>query len=745
MKELKYVGKSLLREDAVDKVTGAVRYTGDLCEKDQLYGRLVLSEKPAAKIKIDSSEALKIPGITAVYTYEDVPKIKYNSHLWSPAVDGPMDQYILSDRARYTGDHLALVTGTSKEAVDEAVRQIRVEYVQEEPVLTCKQAEERKDLVDFEKTVVYGDYEQEEKKADMVVHSHGTTPKVHHGAIEPHVVFCMPDEEGNLIVKTPCQTVYQVRYHIHQLLGLPYSRIRVIKSVMGGSFGGKGQTVLEPACAFAAWKQKRPVLLSMTREDAVTGTRTRNPVEMDIWTAVSKEGKILGRKIECSVNGGAYYTNSSAVVMAMAKKLCRMYRMNAQKIHAKAYRTNTTPGGACRGYGSPQGHALTEVNLDFTARALKMDPCEFRLKNLIHSYDEDPTGGTNLGNAQIQQCVRRGREEFCWDERRKKVHEKNTDRYVYGVGMACGAHGNGYYGAYPELTEVEMHLEQDGRLEIKIGIHDQGCGTVLTMQQIAAEATGIHPSDITVKEADTFLSPYDSAGTQASRVTYFCGGAVEEAGKRLREQIILYCHEAYGWEKEKIKIEDSKICYEKERKSLSELVLEYENKKECTFSVFYKHKGNSNPGSYSACFAEVKIDRYTGLVSVEDFLAVHDIGQVMNRMLAEGQVAGGAQMSIGMALYEQIEIGADGSVKNQNFSKYHMINAPSMPKVWALFIEEHGDDGPYGGKSLGEIAAVAPAPAVVNAINHALGSSFSDFPVTPEKIIEFEELRRQKL
>lgn len=182
------------------------------------------------------------------------------------------------------------------------------------------------------------------------------------------------DENGNLVLWTPCQTVYQVRFHISSLLGLPYTKIRVIKAVMGGSFGGKGQTVVEPACAFACWKLKQPVMLYMDRADSVIGTRSRNACEMKVETALTREGKILGRRIAADIDGGAYYTNAAAVAMAMAKKLFRMYHMEAQTCHVRTFFTNTIPGGACRGYGSPQAHAITEVNLDLAAGSFQWIP-----------------------------------------------------------------------------------------------------------------------------------------------------------------------------------------------------------------------------------------------------------------------------------------------------------------------------------------------------------------------------------
>ena len=481
--DLKYVGKSYIREDDYDKARGKTQYTCDRQIAGMLYAKLVLSEKANAEISISTEKASRVPGIHAVFTHANVPKITYNPHNWSACLEFPLDQYILSERARYVGDHLALVVGETKAAVEEAVSLVEITYKEEAPVIGLDAARKTEGMLAFEKEVSCGDYgalAEESKEELTVVRTNGSTQKIHHSAIEPHIALSEIDENGNLVLWTPCQTVYQVRYHISHLLGISYSKVRVIKAVMGGSFGGKGQTVVEPACAFATWILKRPVMLYMDRQDAVMGTRSRNASETCVETAVTRDGIIRGRRIDTDFDGGAYYTNASSVAMAYCKKLFRMYRVENQTCHVRTFYTNTISGGACRGYGSPQAHAVTEVNLDQTANAIGMDPCEFRLKNVVHPMDEDPTGGTNLGNARIEECIRKGMEAFSWKEKREHIREKDTKRYAYGVGMACGAHGNGYKGAYPEFTNVRMTVHSDGSVEVQIGIHEQGCGTVMT-------------------------------------------------------------------------------------------------------------------------------------------------------------------------------------------------------------------------------------------------------------------------
>ncbi|MCA5964598.1 molybdopterin-dependent oxidoreductase [Blautia sp. RD014234] len=368
--DLKYVGKSYIREDVYDKARGKTKYTCDRQIAGMLYAKLVLSEKANADITIRTEKAKQVPGVRAVFTHANVPKIPYNPHNWSACLDAPMDQYILSEKARYVGDHLALVVGETKAAVEEAVSLVEIDYDEAAPVIGLNAARKTEGMLAFEKEVSCGDYEAltgdgEAKDGPIVVSTEGSTQKIHHSAIEPHIALSEIDENGNLVLWTPCQTVYQVRYHISHLLGIPYTKVRVIKAVMGGSFGGKGQTVVEPACAFATWILRCPVMLYMDRQDAVMGTRSRNATETRVKTAVTRDGVIRGRRIDADIDGGAYYTNASAIAMAYCKNCsaCIMLRtrpaMCGPSIQipfpGRLQRLRFSPGSCCHGGKSGPG------------------------------------------------------------------------------------------------------------------------------------------------------------------------------------------------------------------------------------------------------------------------------------------------------------------------------------------------------------------------------------------------------
>lgn len=739
MEQLKYVGKSVIREDVYDKATGKTKFACDIKRHNMLYAKLVLSEKPHAEIEIDKSEALKVEGIEAVYTYEDVPKVLYNSHEWYVGAKEYHDEYLLCNVARFVGDRIALVVGNSKNAVENAASKLTVGYKELKSVIGIGQAKESSDNMAFSKTMNCGDYQKYFDEADYIIKDSGETQKIHHAAIEPHICFTEFDEHGSLVVYSPCQTAFQVQYHVASVLSIPYNRVRIIKTVMGGSFGGKGQTILEPICAFATYKLNRPVMLYMSRKDTILGTRSRSATEISVETAINAEGQILARKIIADIDGGAYYTNSGALTMAIGKKLFRLYDIQNQYYEGNNYYTNSVPSGACRGYGSPQAHAVTEININNAAKKIGMDPCEFRLKNLVAEGAKDPAGGPDIGNAKIRECVKKGMEAFDWKSKFSNIKNKNTTRYAYGVGVSCGVHGNGYKGSpNPDFTNVDMDMFSDGSVLVKVGIHDQGCGTVTTMQQIAAEALDMSIDKVRVLEVDTFTSPYDSAGTQASRVTFVCGGAVKSAGEKLKKKIIdVFCR-LKNCSAEDV-VAANGIIYEKnseERYTYGDIAVELETKYAESMSVYERYQSPANPATFAACFAEVRVDRYTGQVDVIDLLAVHDIGKSVNPQIVEGQVQGGAQMSLGMALLEEIDIDKKGYVKSTNFSKYHIINAPQMPEVRVITVEENEPFGPYGAKSVGELASVAPGPAVIGAINFALDTNITTYPATPELIVK---------
>jgi xanthine dehydrogenase molybdenum-binding subunit len=554
--------------------------------------------------------------------------------------------------------------------------------------------------------------------------------------METHCCLAETDPSGNVTVYTPCQVIFQVQLLVAQALGLPVGAVRVIKTPTGGSFGGKGQPVLEPVAAFLSWRLGRPVRLQMDRTESMLATRTRHRTVHRIRTGVAADGTILAREIDTLVDTGAYATNGEAVAMAMGKKTFKLYRIQDQRYRADVVYTSTPVGGACRGYGSPQICAATEINIDSAARALGMDPVRFRLHNLVRPHDRDPQSGVDLGNARIVECVRLGAELIGWAD--KVARLRDPGRLARGVGLACAAHGNGYQGAYPDFITVDLRLDADGCAVLKGAFHDLGCGTVTTMQQIAAEVLSLEPGQVRVPVADTLVSPFDSAGTQASRVTFVCGGAVQRAAGLLLERILDCAAGCLDCPREGLEVRAGTVCRGNRpgtAVSFADLVVYAQKVRHHSLAVQETYQSPGNPTSYGAHFAEVEVDRLTGRVRVVDYAAVHDVGRAINTGFVQGQIQGSVQMGLGMALCEELVPDGQGRIAAARLSRYTLANAPEMPPIQVALIEAGEDLGPFGAKSIGEIATVPVAAAVINAVNHALGTRIATLPALPERIV----------
>lgn len=724
--EYKYIGKTVPIHDIHEKVSGKMKYACDMTLPDMVHGSLILSTVAHGKVKsMDISKAEALEGVLKVFTPSDSPRVKYNSHKWYAGHTTVDDELIFTDHPMHVGDRIGAVIATSKRIADQAVQLIDVNYEVLDPVLDVLSLDKENQQV-FEKHMSCGDYDQSE---GMVFSDTFKTQRVHHAAMETHVSVANMEPGGILTIWAPCQVAFQVRLVVAQVLEMPLNKVRVIKSTMGGSFGGKGQPIIEPVAAFLAKSMNRPVKLVLNRQETIIGSRTRNPVVGTVKTVVSEEGLFKGRHIEMIVDAGAYYTNADAVAMAMGKKSSRMYYIPNQIYDVKSFITNGPVGGACRGYGSPQLHAVTEVHIDRIARKLNMDPIDLRMKNFLEPYAEDLLGGPELGNARIIECVEKGREAFDWDNRKT-----TTDgRYVTSVGMACATHGNGYFSAFQDYLTLYMRLDEDGQVFMNAGFHDQGCGTITTMKQIVGEVLQISMDKIFIPEVDTLVSPFDSAGTQASRVTYVCGRGAYEAAVCIKQQLLEAVKNVYGHEGCLV---DGHVMIHGEKKTYKEVVIDIQNTLNMDISTSYKYQAKSNPAVYAVNFVETKIDTLTGLVQVTDVLAVQDIGQAINRGFVEGQVQGAIQMGIGYALTEEVKVDNKGHIKSDSFAKYHVVNMPDMPKVEVMMIEEPDDNGPFGAKSVGEISTCAMAPAVINAIESGLGIRIDSMPATPEKILK---------
>lgn len=742
-KNFKYVGHTFPIHDAPQKVTGDLEYLSDIKLPKMLYGKLLLSPIAHGLItKIDTSRAEALPGVIRVFTHLNTPSKTYSRYRILPDQELCIeDERLLTDKVRFVGDRVAAVVATSKRIAKQAIKLIQVDYESLPVLSTPNRALKDQDTKIHPEGNLLHEYRHELGEqvllADdcIAVETITNTQKVHHAAMETHVCLADFDASGKLTIWAACQGVFGVRTIVADFLELSYNKVRVIKVPMGGSFGGRQETILEPITAFLAKEVKRPVKLTLTREETIISSMTRPATTSRIKTTTTKEGILAECSVDTIVDAGAYATSSIDNTYAMSKKICKLYRIPYYDHSGKTVYTNTPVAGGARGWGAPEIMTALEIHMDAAAKRLDMDPVEFRLKNLVHPYDLDKSSHISLGNARVIECLEKGAEVFGWSERYQR--EPGQGRFRRGVGLACAAHKNGMYGGFPEHSTMTLKMNEDGSFILNTGLHELGCGTITSIKQIAAEVLDIDPSYITVLEADTEYGPYDF-GSYGSRVTYICGVCAFEIAKRVQEKIMEGASDSLQKPKQSLDHKNGRVwVVGNEQRSVSyrDIATTAKVKNNTDIVITHTYHGTSNPGAYAVHFTEVEVDTMTGRVRVLDYLAAHDIGKAINPGMVEGQIQGGVQMGIGYALYEEMKIADDGNIINNSFKNYHVLNAPDMPAVKTLLIEQGGDEGPYGAKSIGEIAFVPVAAAVVNAVNNALGTCMSNLPLTPEKIL----------
>lgn len=732
---LQYVGHGRPVTDASRKAAGDLVYGSDLVVPGMLHAKLVLSPHAHARVEhVDATAALAVPGVVAVYSHHDIALPAYSRYRMVPNQQHtPVDETVLAAVAQHVGDRVAVVLATSPGSAAAGARAVDVQYTLLPAVFDVAHGE------------VAHEFDHEwaaptEVPADVTVTSTVTstvvsTQRLHHAAIEPHM--CLAEYRGGtLTVYTPCQSVYGARTVVADVVGLPYNKVRVVKVPMGGSFGGKQEFILEPLTAALAMRSGRPVRLVLDREECIVATMVRPAQSSTVRSVVGADGVLLDLDVDTVLDAGGYITSSIGYAEAMAHKLTRAYRTPRYRHRARVVLTNTPVAGGMRGWGAPDIATCMEIHMDQVARQLGLDPVALRLRNVVLPGAGDPVGGRSLGDARVQQCLEEGAAAFGWASR--VAAPAGRGRYRRGVGVACGGHKNGMLGhTFPESASVTLRMNEDGTVALNATLHEVGAGTGVTMQLIIAEELGIDPEHVSVGEGDTQTTPFDF-GCYGSRMTYVVGAGVHLGARRLRERLLEAAAVLLEIDAADLIAADGRVepaGTPGAGLSYVEVVQRTRMEHSGDIMVSSTYAGTSNPGAYSVQFAEVEVDVLTGLVEVKDFLVVVDVGRAINPMMVEGQCRGAVQAGIGSALCEEVVLDALGRPLDGGFKNYHLVNAATMPDVRVLMIEHDGDDGPYGAKSVGEVAFVPTAAAVVNAINHALGTTITTLPASPERIV----------
>ena len=752
----KIVGKSTQRLDAVAKVTGRAMYTDDFFERDMLVGKVLRSPHAHARVlRIDAAKAKALPGVVAVLTPADLPKIKFATagHPWSldPGHRDVEDRLILTEKARFVGDAIAAVVAEDLLIAEKALHLIEVEYEVLPHVLTAEDAmqegapllhENRPGNIVSSFGVQFGDVEAEFQAADLVFEGDYETSIVQHCHIESMSAYAFVDSDGRVVVNSSTQIPHIVRRIVAQALGLSWGRVKVIKPYIGGGFGNKQDVVVEPlAAAMSLAAGGRPVRYCMTREEVFIDTRTRHGMKLHLKTALTQDGTLKGIHMQVLSNTGAYASHGHSIAMSAGGKFRPLYDFRAIKYEPKTVYTNLPVAGAMRGYGTPQIFFALESHLDDIARKLELDPIELRRKNLIKLGHQDPLTKNVVRSFGIPECIEKGKELIHWEEK-KQAHQGQTGHLRRGLGMALFAYASGTHPVALELAGARIVMNQDGSVTLQVGATEIGQGSDTVFAQITAETLGL-PVDMVhvVTTQDTDITPFDS-GAYASRQTFVTGIAVRKAALEVRQKVLEVATRRTGLAVAEMDIRDRMIV----ETSLGRTVCSLED---VAMDSFYDRllaapitsdtsaNVRINAMSYGATFVEVEVDIQTGRVEVTELWNIHDSGTIINPKLAEGQVHGGVSMSLGAALLEQMLFDpVTGKPLNPNLLDYKLPTVLDTPKINAAFVETFDAAGTFGSKSLGECPTISPAPAVRNAVLDATGVAFQKIPLYPQVVFE---------
>lgn len=752
------IGTNMTRVDAKDKVTGGAKYTADLEPQGLLVAKVVRSTIANGVVKsFDLKDALAVPGVVKIVTCFDVPDLQFPTpgHPWSveTAHQDIADRKLLNTRVRVYGDDIAAVIAEDEIAAARAVRLVKVEYEEYEPLLTVETAmaegapqihEEKPGNVIAHSSfkVGEGSFEEALKEEDLVVIDKDyKTQSVQHCHIETPISFAYM-ENDRIIVTTSTQIPHIVRRVISQALGLPMGRIRVIKPYIGGGFGNKQDVLYEPLNAFLTTQVGgRGVKLEISREETLGCTRVRHAIELKVKAAARKDGTLVARKLEAFSNQGGYASHAHSIVANSSNEFKQIYH-DEKVLESDAYTvyTNIATGGAMRGYGIPQAAFAAECMADDLALALHMDPLEFRKKNCMRPGYEDPHTHVRCNTYGLMECMEKGRDFIRWDEKRKEYADQ-TRPVRKGIGMAIFCYKTGVYPISLETAACRMVLNQDGSLQLQMGATEIGQGADTVFAQMAAEVTGITEDKVNVMTVqDTDITPFDT-GAYASRQTYVSGMAVKKTGAIFKEKILEYGAYMLDKSQDTLDIENNFVVDKETRQQL--LTME-----ELANTAFYSLDRSvhitaeatshckTNTFATGVCFAEVEVDMPLGKIKVTNIVNVHDSGTLINPKLAAAQVHGGMSMGLGYGLSEQLLFDAKGRPLNDNLLDYKLPTSMDTPDLNALFVELEDPTGPFGNKALGEPPAIPVAPAVRNAVLHATGVAVDSLPLDPQKMVE---------
>ncbi|NTV36659.1 MAG: molybdopterin-dependent oxidoreductase, partial [Anaerolineaceae bacterium] len=773
------VGKPEKKVDSIKLVQGKPAFVADQEMRGLLFAKVLFSPVAHAVIEsIDTSRAKEIPGVAAVLTWQDIPRVVYSTAGQSDPIPGPLDAFSLDKKVRFIGDRVAFVAAETVEIAEAALKLIEVKYKELPAIFESVEAQnspiiihDEPEFVNFadsnakknlaaEIRIDIGSVDKGFADADMIFEADYDVPKVQQAHIEPHVALTYWDEDDRLVIKTSTQVPFHVRRILAPVLNLPMKRIRVIKPRIGGGFGGKQEILIEDVAAHLTIATKRPVLYEYSREDEFVSSRSRHPMKVHMKTGVKRDGTITANSMYALSDTGAYGCHALTVAGNTGHKAMALYVGDGQyrkspniRFYADAVYTNHTPAGAFRGYGVPQGYWPVERHMEKIARALKLDPIEFRLKNTIregelHPFSTAWSEGREpkpeiINTVGLEECVRQGRAAIDWDRKYGNPDWHNVTGKPYlrrGIGIAMVMQGTAI--PYLDMGGASIKMNDDGSFNLLIGATDLGTGSDTVLAQMAAEVLGVPLDDILVYSSDTDFTPFDK-GAYASSTTYISGTAAVNAAKIAAERIkIRAARMLTDQNPEKVVTPEEIVLSDRKATSPDGRFVTmfdighdslHHNQQEQIMGVA-SYVSPSSPPPFAAQYAQVLVDIETGKVIVEKLVMAVDSGVIVNPLTASGQIEGGMAQALGYAVCEEMRYDKNGRLHDTDLVDYHIFRADEMPEIETIFVQTYEPSHPFGVKAVAEIPLDGVAPAVGNAILDACGANVDTIPATPERV-----------
>ena len=756
---MKVVNQPLRKKDAMQLVTGQPVYVDDVTPRDCLSVKLLRSPHANAIVKsINKTAAMKVPGMEAIFTWEDVDQDgrRYTQAGQTYPEASPYDRLVIDRHVRFVGDVVAILAGADEKCVDKAMKLVKVEYEVLEPVLDFHTAKDNPVLVhpedNWESLVPVGadnrrnlcahdecgngDIDAVLADCDVVIDRVYHTQACQQAMMETFRTYCEIDTYGRLHIISSTQIVFHTRRIVANALHIPKSKVRVTKPRIGGGFGAKQTAVSAVYPAFVTWMTKKPSKIIFSRVESQIASSPRHEMEMHVRLGANKDGIVRGIDLHTLSNTGAYGEHGPTTVGLSGHKSIPLYgKAEAFRFTSDVVYTNHMSAGAYRGYGATQGLFAVESAVNELANILGMDPFKIREMNITHEGEIMPAyyGQLNTSCA-LDRCLARVHDMIDWDNKYPCRDMGNGKIRAVGMGMAM--QGSGITSM--DVGSATLKVNDEGFYTLLIGAADMGTGCDTTLAQIAAEVLECPLDNITTLSADTDWSPYDS-GSYASSTIYVTGKATEKCALELRGKICALGAKLLGCDKEQVSFDGREVRVEEGENagktiSLSDIATASMNGNSIELQATVTHSSEISPPPYMVGAAEIEVDTETGEVTLLDYAAAVDCGTPINPNLTRVQAEGGIAQGIGMTLTESVTYDDRGYPMENSLFQYKIPARVDIGKIRVEFENSYEGEGPFGAKSIGEVVINTPLPAISDAIRNAVGKRFYELPITPEKI-----------